>query len=79
MLDFSLVQALFKSENCPPVGNCEYVHNETWYVTFESEENALKAYEYIKEEVKTFKVVILLHFSIISELLYICIIFFFEL
>ena len=50
------IQALFKSDNCPKIGYCEFVHNSTWYVNFESEKNAQKAYQYLREEVKTFKV-----------------------
>ena len=49
-------QAIFEAENCPKVINCEFVHNGNWYVTFESDGDAQKAYRYLSETVKTFKV-----------------------
>ena len=35
---------------------CESAINNAWYVTFDSSEDAQKAYQYLREEVKTFKV-----------------------
>jgi la-related protein 4 len=34
----------------------EYAHNQTWYVTFENDTDALNAYQYLREDVKMFKV-----------------------
>jgi len=48
------IKKLFKGENCPPFTSCEFAHNDSWYVTFESEEDAQKAYRYLREEVCTF-------------------------
>ena len=36
--------------------SCESAINNAWYVTFDSSEDAQKAYQYLREEVKTFKV-----------------------
>ena len=33
----------------------EFASNQTWYVTFATEDDALKAYQYLRLEVKTFK------------------------
>lgn len=49
------VKALFSGENCPSWTHCEFAHNNYWYVQFDSEENAQKAYRYLREEVKTFR------------------------
>lgn len=51
-----LLQALFSSENCPKTVHVEFAHNNTWYVTFENDTDALKAYEYLRGDVKVFKV-----------------------
>ncbi|XP_065052016.1 la-related protein 4-like isoform X2 [Rhopilema esculentum] len=48
------VEDLFNSPNCPKYTNCEFAHNNSWYVTFDTEEDAQKAYRYLREEVKTF-------------------------
>ena len=37
----------------------EYANNQTWYVTFGTEEDALAAYSYLRDEVKHFKVMLL--------------------
>ena len=50
------LQALFKSPKCPTPVCTEYANNQLWYVSFGSEEDALAAFQYIREEVKTFKV-----------------------
>ncbi|CAL4116882.1 unnamed protein product [Meganyctiphanes norvegica] len=49
------IEAMFKGEECPKLVSCEFVHNSSWYVTFESDEDAQKAYWYLRGVVKTFK------------------------
>lgn len=49
------VEELFDSPNCPKIVTCESAINNAWYVTFDSSEDAQKAYQYLREEVKTFK------------------------
>ncbi|XP_044535539.1 la-related protein 4 isoform X5 [Gracilinanus agilis] len=49
------VKALFKNENCPKVISCEFAHNSSWYVTFQSDTDAQQAFRYLREEVKTFQ------------------------
>lgn len=49
------VARLFKGENCPKFVSCEFAHNNNWYVTFNSDEDAQRAYQYLREEVKNFQ------------------------
>ncbi|XP_061583555.1 la-related protein 4 [Cololabis saira] len=49
------VEALFKSDNCPKVLRAEFAHNSNWYITFQSDMDALQAYRYLREEVKMFQ------------------------
>ncbi len=36
------VEALFKSESCPKVLSAEFAHNSSWYITFQSDMDALQ-------------------------------------
>lgn len=49
-------QGLFSGENCPKCISCEFAHNNSWYVTFESDEDAQRAYRFLREEVREFQV-----------------------
>lgn len=50
------VKAIFDSVNCPKVVNVENARlNNSWYVNFESDEDAQMAYRYLREEVKSFQ------------------------
>ncbi|KRT82478.1 hypothetical protein AMK59_4511 [Oryctes borbonicus] len=49
------VKDLFSGENCPRFISCEFAHNSSWYVTFESDEDAQGAYKYLREEVREFQ------------------------
>ncbi|KAJ8866018.1 hypothetical protein PR048_033542 [Dryococelus australis] len=49
------VKALFSGEGCPKLISCEFAHNNSWYVTFESDEDAQRAYRFLREEVREFQ------------------------
>ena len=50
-----LIQNLFAGPACPKIASCENTHNNCWYVTFDSDEDAQRAYRYLREEVREFK------------------------
>ena len=49
------VKNLFSGEGCPRLISCEFAHNSSWYVTFESDEDAQRAYRFLREEVREFQ------------------------
>ncbi|XP_064474866.1 la-related protein Larp4B-like isoform X4 [Ornithodoros turicata] len=49
------IESLFAGERCPKFVSCEFAHNSSWYVTFESDEDAQQAYRYLREDVRTFQ------------------------
>ncbi|XP_037084914.1 la-related protein Larp4B-like [Pollicipes pollicipes] len=50
------VKAIFESPNCPKVVNVQNARlNNSWYVNFESDEDAQMAYRYLREEVRCFQ------------------------
>lgn len=49
------VKNIFQGENCPRFISCEFAHNNSWYITFESDEDAQRAFRYLREEVKEFQ------------------------
>ncbi|XP_053209945.1 probable serine/threonine-protein kinase DDB_G0282963 [Panonychus citri] len=49
------VQNLFNGKDCPKYVSCEFAHNNSWYVSFESDEDAQRAYRYLREDVQTFQ------------------------
>ena len=55
LLKLKCFQALFTGVNCPKFVDCEMTLNSMCYVTFDSDEDAQKAYRFLREEVKTYK------------------------
>ncbi|XP_050423319.1 la-related protein 4 isoform X2 [Adelges cooleyi] len=49
------IKGLFAGESCPKMISCEFAHNNSWYITFENDEDAQKAFLYLREEVKEFQ------------------------
>lgn len=64
---FFELQNLFNGENCPKFISCEFAFNNSWYVTFESDEDAQGAYRFLREEIKEFQVRFFI-FKFFSEL-----------
>ena len=52
----SSFKALFSGENCPKMISCEHYLNDMWLIKFRSEQDAEKAYNYLREEVREFQV-----------------------
>ncbi|XP_064389881.1 la-related protein 4-like [Halichondria panicea] len=48
------IMALFSGGNCPDFISCDFAENSCWYVTFASEDDAQKAFAFLREEVRTF-------------------------
>lgn len=53
--DIREIESLFSGRNCPRFTNVEYAHNNSWYVNFETDEDAQRAFQYLREEVQTFR------------------------
>ncbi|CAD7003071.1 unnamed protein product [Ceratitis capitata] len=49
------LRIFFNNDNCPRVISCEFAGNNSWYITFESDEDAQKAFKYLREDVKMSK------------------------
>ncbi|XP_025420642.1 la-related protein 4 isoform X3 [Sipha flava] len=49
------IKGLFAGESCPKMISCEFAHNNSWYITFENDEDAQRAFLYLREEVKEFQ------------------------
>jgi len=49
------LKALFDHPNCPKWVGFEFAHNDSWYITFECEDDARQAYHYLHEEVQVFR------------------------
>jgi len=49
------VSNLFSGPTCPKMVTCEFAHNNSWYVTFDSDEDAQNAYKFLRETVREFK------------------------
>nr|CAD7424692.1 unnamed protein product [Timema monikensis] len=53
--DIKLITEVLRGEGCPRLISCEFAHNNSWYVTFESDEDAQRAYRFLREEVREFQ------------------------
>ena len=43
------VKALFEHELCPAWTSFEFAHNDSWYITFDDEDKAKRAYRHLRE------------------------------
>lgn len=50
----SEVEKLFDHKNCPKFVSCSFAHNNSWYIAFDSDADAQRAFKYLREEVKYF-------------------------
>lgn len=50
------LQDVFRSDKCPRVISYEFAGNRSWYITFESEEDAQKAFRFLRDENKKIRV-----------------------
>ncbi len=50
------VRAILTGAQLPNIVSCEFAHNNVWYVTFESDDDAQRAYHYVRDNVKEYKV-----------------------
>ena len=55
------VRAIFADESLPKILSCEFAHNNVWYITFESDDDAQRAYHYVRDHVKEYKVILSKH------------------
>ncbi|XP_067931944.1 la-related protein Larp4B-like [Watersipora subatra] len=49
------LEEMLMHPDCPPFISCEYASSNCWYIDYETEEQAQKAYRYLRETVKKFK------------------------